>query len=97
MLSLGRALATRPTLLCIDELSLGLAPIVVENLLPVIRNFSDDQEGAVLLVEQHVHLALEIADRGYLMANGVSRGSFSARELQSDQGLIQASYLGDRV
>lgn len=97
MLSLGRALATRPTLLCIDELSLGLAPIVVENLLPVIRNFSDSQEGAVLLVEQHVHLALEIADRGYLMANGVSRGSFSAEELRSDQGLIQASYLGDRV
>lgn len=97
MLAVGRALARRPAVLLIDELSLGLAPIVVERLLPVIRAYADDSGCAVVLVEQHVHLALEVADRGYLMAGGVTTESHDAAELRGDRGLIQASYLGGRA
>ena len=97
MLAVGRALARKPSVLLIDELSLGLAPIIVERLLPVIRAYADDSGCAVLLVEQHVHLALEFADRGYLMSGGVITRSHDAAELRRDRGLIQASYLGERA
>ncbi|WP_110239630.1 ABC transporter ATP-binding protein [Nocardioides gilvus] len=94
MLALGRALARQPGLLLLDELSLGLAPVIVERLLPVIRQFADETGCGVLLVEQHVQLALGIADRAYLMGHGEGSTSYDASELLNDTRLIEASYLG---
>jgi branched-chain amino acid transport system ATP-binding protein len=94
MLAMGRALGRLPKVLLLDELSLGLAPVIVERLLPVVRRYATERSCAVLLVEQHVHLALGIADRAYLMANGVSSDSYDAHVLRNDMTLVQASYLG---
>jgi branched-chain amino acid transport system ATP-binding protein len=96
MLAVGRALVTRPRILLVDEMSLGLAPVIVERLLPVVREFASSHGTAVLLVEQHVHLALEIADRGYVLSHGELVASDSAERLRADSALLTASYLGER-
>ena len=70
MLAVGRALVTRPRLLLVDEMSLGLAPVIVERLLPILRRAADELGASVLFVEQHVALALEISDRAYILTHG---------------------------
>ena len=94
MLAIARALCRQPRVLLLDELSLGLAPVIVERLLPVVREFASTHGTAVLLVEQHVHLALEIADRGYVLSHGELVASDSAERLRADSALLTASYLG---
>ncbi|HUA47673.1 MAG TPA: ABC transporter ATP-binding protein [Solirubrobacteraceae bacterium] len=96
MLAIARALCRQPRVLLLDELSLGLAPVIVERLLPVVREFASSYGTAVLLVEQHVQLALEIADRGYVLSHGELVATDSAERLRADSALLTASYLGER-
>ena len=97
MLAVARSLARRPRLLLLDELSLGLAPVIVEWLLPVVRQFAQERDCAVLLVEQHVHLALEVADRGYVLSHGEIVLHDVATKLRADRQLLVASYLGEQA
>jgi len=95
MLAVGRALSRRPRLLLLDELSLGLAPVIVEMLLPVVAEYVRESGCAALLVEQHVPLALEVADRAYVIRHGEIVADMAASELPADSELITASYLGE--
>jgi branched-chain amino acid transport system ATP-binding protein len=94
MLAIACALIQKPKLLLLDELSLGLAPVIVERLLPVVRDFATARGVGVILVEQHVRLGLEIADRAYVLAHGDLTTSGSAEELRNDTDRLVASYLG---
>ncbi|HZA01806.1 MAG TPA: ABC transporter ATP-binding protein [Hyphomicrobiaceae bacterium] len=92
MLAIGRALMAKPRLLLLDEPSMGLAPILVEQILDVVRGLK--QAGlTVLLVEQNARAALAIADRGYVIETGRIATSGSAVELLAD-ARVQAAYLG---
>jgi branched-chain amino acid transport system ATP-binding protein len=95
MLAVGRALVTRPRLLLVDEMSLGLAPVIVERLLPILRQAADELGSSVLFVEQHVALALEISDRAYVLTHGRIRLEGPAAELRERRELLAASYLGE--
>ncbi|MFM8528483.1 MAG: ABC transporter ATP-binding protein [Ilumatobacteraceae bacterium] len=95
MLAMARALTVSPKLLMVDEMSLGLAPIIVERLLPILRQIADQTGAGVLLVEQHVHMALEVADSAYVLSHGELVMQGDARELAQDRKLIEASYLGE--
>jgi len=93
MLAIGRALVQDPKALLIDELSMGLAPVIVESLLPIIRTVADTGV-AVVLVEQHVSLALRTADRAVVLAHGEEVLAGSAAELLAHPERIEAAYLG---
>jgi len=97
MLAMARALASNPKVLLVDEMSLGLAPIIVERLLPIVRDIASETGAGVLIVEQHVHLALEVADRAYVMSHGEIVLEGSAGELLERQDLLEASYLGGEI
>ncbi len=95
MAAIARALVMRPRVLLVDELSLGLAPLIVQDLLQAVRALAADGDVAVLLVEQHVRLALDAIDRGYVLRNGRIVLSGTAEELRAGGDLLAASYLGE--
>ncbi len=94
MLAVARAVVANPQLLLVDEMSLGLAPLVVEQLLPSLRTVARRTGAGVLVVEQHVGLALSVADRAYLMGRGQILASGSADDMAHNESLIEAGYLG---
>ncbi len=94
MLAVRRAICSNPRLLLIDEMSLGLAPVVVDRLLPVVRHVADELGAGVLLVEQHVQLAVEVADRVYVLNHGRLALEGAAAPLRGERALLESSYLG---
>jgi len=92
MLVIGRGLMSRPKLLMLDEPSLGLAPLIVEEIFKIIKDISH-RGTTILLVEQNAELALSISFRGYIMENMEIKGSGSVEELMDDQDM-EKFYLG---
>ncbi|QBE49753.1 ABC transporter ATP-binding protein [Leucobacter triazinivorans] len=94
MVVLARAFASRPRFLLIDEMSLGLAPVVFMRLLPLIQQFAESGVG-VLLVEQFTHLALGIANDAMVVSSGrVSHAQAPAAALRDDEAMLRQAYLG---
>lgn len=96
-LAIGRALMQDPRVLLIDELSMGLAPVIVEKLLPVVRRVAQDTGAAVVLVEQHVPLTLVTADRALVLAHGSTVLEGTAAELRANPAALKRAYLGERA
>ncbi|MFC5747214.1 ABC transporter ATP-binding protein [Actinomadura rugatobispora] len=94
MLALARAITLRPKVLLVDEMSLGLAPVVCQRLSSVIRGLADESGVAVLLVEQHLSLALEVADRGIVLHKGSVAMEGTRAELTAKRHEIESSYMG---
>ncbi len=92
MVAVGRALMSRPKLLLLDEPSMGLAPIIVEDIFSAIMELRD-QGVTIFIVEQNAFLALEHSDRAYVLENGSVVSEGSSKEMLHDESIIQA-YLG---
>ncbi len=93
MLAISRALMLRPKLLVLDEPSFGLAPLIVQEIFGIMRKINANEKVGVLLVEQNARLALDLADRAYLLETGSVVLSGPARELERDEG-VRRAYLG---
>jgi len=94
MVAIGRALMTRPRVLLIDEMSLGLAPLVVSSILDAVVQLAAGTGCGVLLVEQHVPLALDAAARAVVLSRGRVTFSGAAADLAADHDALVAAYLG---
>jgi branched-chain amino acid transport system ATP-binding protein len=94
MLAMARGLIRRPKVLLVDELSLGLAPVVVERLFGAIRQIANDSDCAVVFVEQYVSLALEVADSVTVLNRGAVVLSGSAKDVASNSQVLEDVYLG---
>jgi branched-chain amino acid transport system ATP-binding protein len=93
MLAVGRALMLRPKLMLLDEPSFGLAPLVVRELFAVLRRINQEERTTMLLVEQNAALALDFADRAYVLETGRIVMGGSAADIRADEG-VRRSYLG---
>jgi branched-chain amino acid transport system ATP-binding protein len=94
MLAMARGLIQRPKVLLVDELSMGLAPIVVERLFSAIRKVATESDCAVVFVEQYVSLALEVADSVTVLNRGAIVLSGLAKDMASQPQLLEDAYLG---
>jgi branched-chain amino acid transport system ATP-binding protein len=93
MLAVARALMSRPKLLLCDEPSLGLAPLIVQNLFEILRRLNQEEGLSILLVEQNANLAMDIAHRAYLLETGSIVASGDAETIRNDDA-IRKAYLG---
>lgn len=94
MLAVVRAMASQPKVLLVDEMSLGLAPLIVERLLGMLQELATSTGCGILIVEQHVQQALAVADRGYVLARGKVSLEGTAEMLRRETDLVESSYLG---
>jgi branched-chain amino acid transport system ATP-binding protein len=94
MLAIARALIQQPKVLLIDEMSLGLAPRVVRSLFDTVRRSADEHRCAIVLVEQHVNLALQVADSASVLNRGEIVLQGSAAELRAEPGRLEQAYFG---
>jgi branched-chain amino acid transport system ATP-binding protein len=92
MVVLAQAIASRPTTLLVDELSLGLAPVVVKRLVPVVAAVASSGVG-VLLIEQFAHVALSLANTAYILEGGRIRYHGTATELSENPEILRSAYL----
>ena len=92
MVVLAQALASKPKIVVVDELSLGLAPVVVKRLMPVMQQIASQGVG-VLLIEQFAHVALALANKAYVIEGGQIKYSGTAEELRSNPDIVKAAYL----
>jgi branched-chain amino acid transport system ATP-binding protein len=92
MLVLSQAMAARPQVLIVDELSLGLAPVIVKRMMPVLERIATSGVG-VLLIEQFAHVALALANSAYVLERGRIQYAGTALELKSDPDLLKKAYL----
>lgn len=97
MLAIARALVQSPKLLLIDEMSMGLAPVAVESLMPVIRQVADQHGASVIMVEQHVQLALEIADEAMVLVHGSIVLSGPAEQYRDDTSAVESAYMSGSI
>jgi len=93
MLAIGRALMSQPKLLLLDEISLGLAPLLVQSIFRVIKMINDSKQISLLLVEQNVRMALELGGRGYIIETGRIVGHDEAQRLLESEK-VKKAYLG---
>ena len=93
MLAISRALMARPKLLLLDEPSLGLAPLIVQQIFEIIMRINEEQGTTIFLVEQNANMALKIAHRGYVLQNGMIVKTDTASALMEDEE-VKKAYLG---
>ena len=94
MLVLAQAIVSRPRYILADELSFGLAPVIVARLVPVLEAFAANGVG-VLLIEQFTHIALRISQHAYVMERGRIRFSGEPDELRRNPDILHSAYLAD--
>jgi len=93
MLAISRAIMAKPKLLLLDEPSLGLAPIIVQQIMNIIKKINAEQKTTIFLVEQNANLALKLADRGYVMETGRVTMTDTAKNLRENDD-VKKAYLG---
>lgn len=91
MLAISRALMAKPRLLLLDEPSLGLAPIIVQQIMGIIKKVNTENKTTIFLVEQNANLALKIADRGYVMETGRITMQDTAKSLRENEQVKSVS------
>ncbi|WP_282095368.1 ABC transporter ATP-binding protein [Epibacterium ulvae] len=93
MVAIAQALVSQPKVMLLDEMSLGLAPVIIERLVGVVRNLREKGMG-ILLIEQFTHLALDVADRAHVLTQGKLSYSGTPDELKKDRSILERAYLG---
>jgi branched-chain amino acid transport system ATP-binding protein len=92
MVAIARGLMSEPKMLLVDELSLGLAPLIVKNIYDTLQKINRSKKMTILIVEQNVRLALEVADRGYIIENGRITGEGKGEDLLKNDR-VKSAYL----